>query len=249
MSAVWRQLVLPFVHAPQFDGADFLAAPSNAEALAWLHRPQTWPQGRLALWGGEGSGKTHLLHVWAERCAAALLDGPALAAAALAPPDRPLAVDDADTAAERPLLHLLNAAAEAGQPVLLAGRDPPGRWKVALPDLASRLRAVLAVEIRPAEESLLRVLLARLLAERQLAVPETVQEWLLLRLPRTPAAVREAAARLDRAALVTGGGVTRSLAALVLAEMVGQHASHDPPKSDRSVESAAQGGAAEPPLL
>lgn len=243
MSAGWRQLTLPFVHAPQFTGADFLAAPSNAEALAWLRRPQTWPQGRLALWGGEGSGKTHLLHLWAARRAAALLHGPALAATGFAPPDRPLVVDDADAAAERPLLHLLNAAAEAGHPVLLAGRDAPGRWPVALPDLASRLRAVLAVEIRPAEELLLRLLLARLLAERQLDVPEEVQEWLLLRLPRTPAALREAAARLDRVALVAGGGRTRSLAARVLAEMAGQH------DDDRSAKSSAQGGAAEPPLL
>jgi chromosomal replication initiation ATPase DnaA len=243
MSAGWRQLALPFAHAPQFAGADFLAAPSNAEALAWLRRPEAWPQGRLALWGGEGSGKTHLLHVWAGRRGGALLHGPALAAAGFAPPDRPLAVDDADAAAERPLLHLLNAAAEAGQPVLLAGRDAPGRWPVALPDLASRLRAVLAVQIRPAEASLLRALLARLLAERQLDVPEGVQEWLLARLPRTPAALREAAARLDRAALGAGGGVTRSLAALVLAEMTGQD------DHDRIVKSSTRGGAAEPPLL
>jgi hypothetical protein len=52
-------------------------------------------------------------------------------------------------------------------------------------------------------------------------VPQTVQDWLLLRLPRHPAALREAAARLDRAALAAGGGVTRGLAepiALAIAE-------------------------------
>jgi hypothetical protein len=36
-------------------------------------------------------------------------------------------------------------------------------------------------------------------------------------LPRHPAALREAAARLDRAALAQGRGVTRALAAEVLA--------------------------------
>jgi len=65
----------------------------------------------------------------------------------------------------------------------------------------------------------LRTLLARLLAERQLAVSEAVQDWLLLRLPRRPAAIREAAARLDRAALATGGRVSRNLAAAVLASL------------------------------
>jgi chromosomal replication initiation ATPase DnaA len=223
----WRQLPLPFAYAPHMTAADFLPAPSNAAALAWLDRTEAWPQRRLALWGQEGSGKTHLLHVWAARCGAALLCGPALRLAATAP-DRPLAIDDADTAPEQPLLHLLNAAAEAGLAVLLAGRAPAARWPVALPDLASRLRAAAAVEIRPAEDALLRALLARLLADRQVAVPEAVQSWLLTRLPRTPAAMREAAARLDRAALAAGGAVTRSLAAQVIDETADEPAA-DPP--------------------
>jgi chromosomal replication initiation ATPase DnaA len=50
--------------------------------------------------------------------------------------------------------------------VLLAARTPPAHWPVRLPDLASRLRATTAVEIAPPEDSLLRSLLARLLAER-----------------------------------------------------------------------------------
>lgn len=215
----WRQLALPFPHTPHLTAANFLPAPGNAAALAWLARPAAWPQRRLALWGEEGSGKTHLLHLWAARSGAVLLAGPALPRGDAAPPARPLAIDDADAAPEHALLHLLNAAAEAQLPVLLAGRAAPARWPVALPDLASRLRAITAAEIRPADEGLLRALLARLLAERQIAVPAAVQDWLLTRLPRTPAAVREAAARLDHAALAAGRPVTRGIAAAVLGDL------------------------------
>lgn len=217
LARCWRQLALPFAHAPLY-AADFVQMPSNAAALAWLGRPADWPQRRLALWGAEGCGKTHMLHLWARRAGAVLLSGPALPRREPAP-TAPLAVDDADAAPERPLLHLLNGAAEARLPVLLAGRTPPARWPVQLPDLASRLRATAAVEIRPAEDELLRALLAHSLAERQLAVPEAVQAWLLTRLPRTQAAVREAAARLDRAALAAGRRIGRAVAARVLEEM------------------------------
>jgi chromosomal replication initiation ATPase DnaA len=217
-------------------------------ALAWLDRTEDWPDYRLALWGEPGCGKTHLLHLWAGRRGAMLLDWrelhglPTLPAAGGIALDAPAASDEyptgsgadptargADPAAggvdpatdydEAALLHLLNAAREARLPVLLAARTPPARWSVRLPDLASRLRAVTPVEIRPPEESLLRALLLRLLADRQLAVRSDLQDRLLLHLPRSPSALREVVARLDRAALAVGGAVTRATVDWVLAEI------------------------------
>lgn len=227
-----RQLALAFPHEPRFAGQDFLPAPSNEAARAWLARPAEWPQRRLALWGAEGSGKTHLLHVWAERSQAALRDGPTLRFDGSFP-DRPLAIDDADLAPERALLHVLNAAAEAGQPALLAARLPPARWAVRLPDLASRLRAITAVELRAPEDALLRTLLARLLVERQLAVPGPIQDDLLLHLPRTQGAMREIAARLDHASLAEARRVTRPLARRVLAEFLDAAAPEAEDAADR----------------
>ncbi len=210
-----RQLALPFQHVPDYARMAFLEAPSNADALALLQDNTAWPLRRLAIWGAEGSGKTHLLHRWASRHSTNVLSGASLA---LSPPTGPIAIDDADLAAERPLLHMLNAASEAGFPLVLASRAAPARWAVGLPDLASRLRAMLAVELRAADDALLRALLAALFAHRQLPVAEHVQDYLLLRLPRHPAALREAAARLDRLALATGGRITRALAARVTIE-------------------------------
>ena len=218
------QLPLPFLRAPRRPTGDFLRAPSNEAALTWLARTQDWPQGRLALWGEPGCGKTHLLTDWAGSTGAHLLHGPDLPELGDLP-DLPsasgLAIDDADALTREPtLLHLLNAAAEARQPVLLAARTPPARWPVRLPDLASRLRAITAVEIDPPEDSLLRALLARLLADRGQRVPLALQEWLLAHLPRTPAALREAVDRLDRAALARPGGITPPFARSVLQDLL-----------------------------
>ncbi len=219
-----RQLVLPFPHEPDYRHSAFLEDDANAAALAWLARTDAWPGGRLALWGGAGCGKSHLLARWAEAQGGQHWSGPRLRGWSRPPlADRlgggGIAIDDADLAPEEPLLHLLNASDEAGCPVLLGARAPPARWPVRLPDLASRLRAITAVEIGPAGDGLLRALLLRALSERQLAVPQPVQEWLLLHLPRTPEAMREAAARLDRLALALGGKVTRATALGVLAAL------------------------------
>jgi len=210
-----RQLALPFVHAPRLTEAEFLPSPGTRAALAWL--AAEWPGRRLALWGGPGSGKTHLLHIWATRAGAELLSGTTLRNAW---PLGPLAIDDADLAPEAGLLHVLNAAQEAGHPVLLAARTPPARWPTGLPDLASRLRATTAVPLGAADDAFLRALLARLLSDRQLQVAAPMQDWLLAVLPRDPATLREAAARLDRAGLAAGRSVTRALAAQSLQALI-----------------------------
>jgi chromosomal replication initiation ATPase DnaA len=208
------QLGLPFPHVPRY-GA-FLPAKSNAAARAWLAQPQEWPQRRLALWGEAGCGKTHLLHLWARAQPAQrqVLDGPDLPAFS---PAADIAVDRADQVTKpRALLHLLNSCAEAGCSVVLAGRAAPARWNTGLPDLDSRLRALIAVPIGPPEDTLLEALLRQLLAERQLPVPQELQDWLRLRLPRTAEAMRAIAADLDVASLQAGRPVTRGLIAKLL---------------------------------
>lgn len=215
-----HQPSLPLFRGPRFAAEEFREAPSNAEALAWLGRTADWPGGRLVLWGEAGCGKTHLLHIWATRFRTALWRGPDVQGLPELP-EHGIALDDADAAEdETALLHLLNAAAEAGLPVLLASRAPPARWPVRLPDLASRLRAITAVQIGPAEDSLLRALLPRLLADRLIRLPEPVLRWLLQHLPRTTAMLGKAVARLDAISLEQHRDITVPMAREVLADLL-----------------------------
>jgi chromosomal replication initiation ATPase DnaA len=245
-----RQLAFTFPCDPDYAGAAFVVAPCNAEALAWLDRVEEWPACRLAVWGDAGCGKTHLLRRWAESVGADWLVGPELRGLP-ARPDRPVAVDEADMAGEEEsLLHLLNAANDAGQPLLMAARTPPARWVVRLPDLASRLRATVAVAIGPPDDALLRLLLGRLLKDRSLLVPEAVQDWMLLHLPRQPAALREAARLLDRASWEAGRHVTRPMAAQALRPMIDRDdLDETPPAGDEISGSRSREPWDAPPLL
>ena len=207
------QLAMPFLEPRPFRARDLLPNAAQDEARSWLDRTETWPLRRLVLWGEPGSGKSHLLHAWAETQGGAVLTTPPAGTW----PRQPLALDGLEGIADEiALLHLLNSAQEARWPLLLACTTPPGRLPVRLPDLASRLRATTAVRIGPATDEFLSMLLARLLAERQLRLPSPLQSWLLTRLPRSPAALRDAVTRLDAAGLETGRSITRPLAAAVL---------------------------------
>ena len=119
-----HQLPLPFQHQPRYYARDFIPACSNREALAWLDAD--WPEQRLVLFGPEGCGKSHLLHIWAERANAVLLSGATLTDLDSLPQHGALALDDADSVADETLLfHLLNIARDCGLRLLLAARSAP----------------------------------------------------------------------------------------------------------------------------
>jgi chromosomal replication initiation ATPase DnaA len=229
------QLLLPFQHEQLYDARDFLPGCSNQEALAWLN--SDWPDRRLALYGPGGSGKSHLVNIWAERTGAVVLAGQALANLDGMPEHGTLVLDDADTVRDEALLvHLLNTARDRGLHLLLSGRTAPSRWPVRLPDLSSRLRAITTVEIRQPSDDLLAALLMRLISDRQLVVTKAVQEWLLLRLPRSPTGLAEAVARLDRASLASGTAITRTLAARVIVEdNFAERERHEDPVSEEGL--------------
>ncbi len=215
-----RQLLLPFPDEPGYNAADFIAAPSNQVAMAWLTRVPDWPDRRLAIWGAAGSGKTHLLRIWCAQTGAEAHAGPTLRGLPTALTDAGLAIDDADAVPdETTLLHWLNTARDFQVPVLITSRTPPSRWQIRLPDLASRLRAILAVGIEPPGDALLSALLAHLLSDRQWRLDSRAQDRLLPLLPRSPGGLREAVARLDHVLMTTGGRLTQKLIEAVVTEM------------------------------
>ena len=173
--------------------------------------------------GPEGSGKTHLAHVWAEGSGARVVEAEALREAevpALAEHGR-VAVEDVPRAgaeAHRALLHLHNLLAARGGSLLLTGRGAPPLWGVALPDLASRIEAAGVARLGAPDDALLAALLVKLFADRQVAASPGLVGWLLPRMERSFAAAQRIVARLDALALAEGRPVSRALAARVLGE-------------------------------
>lgn len=213
------QLPLDLGFRPALGRADFLIAPCNAAAVAWLDRWPGWPGTALALWGPAGSGKTHLVEVWRARSGAVMI-APDRLASALVPQllggAPAAAVDDADTADEEALLHLFNLLGERQGHLLLAARDPPARWGLHLADLRSRLLASPAVAVEAPDDALLAALLVKLFNDRQLRISEDVIAYLLPRIERSFAAAQAIVAALDQAALAGQRAVTVKLARDVL---------------------------------
>jgi chromosomal replication initiation ATPase DnaA len=217
-----RQLTFDLPHRPALGRTDFLVAPCNAEAVAWIDRWPAWSDGRLVLYGTEGAGKSHLAEVWRQASGAEALRPEQLgprSLEALATGGSVL-LDDVERelggAREVALLHLVNAVREGGGSLLLCARTPPARWPLGLADLASRLCAAPAVGIGPPDDELLAAVLAKFFRERQIRVAGEVINYLLSRIERSFAAAQRAAQALDAAALAGKQPITVPLARRIL---------------------------------
>jgi chromosomal replication initiation ATPase DnaA len=220
-----RQLPLSLPHEAATGRADFIAGRANAAALALVDRWPDWPERGVLLVGPEGSGKTHLAEIWrrasgATRVAASELSEAGADRAAFS---GAVAVEDlhAGPVDERALFHLLNLAGERGGKLLATSRVGPAALRLTLPDLVSRLRALHLVELGAPDDDLLRRVLTKLFADRQLAIDPAVVDFIAVRMERSLAAANRIVAALDRAGLAAGRAVTRRLAAEVLGQMDG----------------------------
>ena len=219
-----RQLLLDLVRQPKLGRASYCVTPVNAAALANLDAWPHWPDRVLVIAGPEGSGKSHLAQIWAERAQARFetlaglgqADLPELARGAIV-------VDDADRGMgdEVPLFHLLNLLRESGGWLLLTARLRPDHWGLRLRDLLSRLRLAPCIDLAAPDDALVKLVFAKHLADRQLVVEPAVFDFVVMRMERSFAAASAMAAALDEEALVKSQAVTRPLAAEVLARLKG----------------------------
>lgn len=193
-----RQLRLTLGRPASHAREEFVAGPSNAEAVAAVDAWPAWPNGALALVGPEGVGKTHLARAWAEQAEAVTLDRrrPDIKAA----DGRPALLEDVDRGVpEEALFHLINLAARDGGALLLTARSAPALWPAALPDLRSRLNALYVAEIEEPDDEVLEGLLRRFFKARNIRPGEDVYAYLLRRIERSAVTAREIVQRLDEA--------------------------------------------------
>jgi len=208
--AAAKQLVLEFGHRPAFGRDDFLVAPCNDAAVAWLDKWPDWPATGLALYGPNGAGKSHLAEVWRTRSHASRVELGDLDPLHMSmAPHAAFVLDDVATPIEeRALLHFYNSVGEAGGHILITSQVAPARWPISLADLASRLRAMPAVSLGLPDEALLAGVMIKQFADRQIDIAPGVPEYILLRTERSFAAVQSIVEALDRASLSVGRRIT-----------------------------------------
>ena len=229
-----RQFRLPLTVPPCWDRESFASSPTNLQALEALDAWPVWPEGRMALVGPAGAGKTHLARDWARRAGAVVIEAASPRPSGGHPPldlailrGRPLLVEDVDRRAashkeggdlvdDETLFHLINMAGVDGGSLLLTGRLAPVAWDAAVPDLRSRLNALSVARIEEPDDIVLEAVLRRGFEAAGIRPAVDLYPYLIARLPRSAPAALAAVAALDEAASEQGREVNKALALAVL---------------------------------
>jgi chromosomal replication initiation ATPase DnaA len=213
------QLVFPFGIEPALGHEDFILAPCNEQAVRFIGRWPDWPARAAVLHGPAGSGKTHLAAIWRKAAEAGCISARDLVPGALASSAGAWVIEDVDRdeptpARDRALLELMERPKGVA---LLTGRAPPSEWPVAIADLKSRFQSLIAFAMWAPDEALLRALVAKHFADRQLEVPQAVITRIVTQVERTPGAIAAFVARADSKALSEKRAITERLILELLA--------------------------------
>jgi DnaA family protein len=225
-----KQLALELASPPAPTLDNFIVG-ENAEVVAAVRAIACGGGERFVyLWGGSGSGRTHLLRAvlreWHDAGRAARLytrDEPP-AAAAVAATDA-IVVDDVqqlDPPAQIELFNIYNALQESSGMLLVAGDVPPARLALRA-DLLTRLAWGLVYEVHALSEGDRRAAVQDYALARGFELPGEVTDYLLARAPRDLSSLRALVDTLDRLSLEQKRAITVPLARELLQAVPGKN--------------------------
>lgn len=177
-----RQIALPLAAGPGAGPSRIVVGSGNAHVVDAMAQAASWPFRTAVLAGPPRSGKSLLARWFAGNGGGEV-------------------VDDAETVEETALFHLWNRTQESGRPLLIVVNAEEGGWRIALPDLASRLGAALHLAIGAPDDAMLADLLMVHAEQRGLVLGEDAAAYLVPRIERSHLGAERIVAAIDRLSL------------------------------------------------
>lgn len=193
------QLPLPIGGPRRGEGESLLIHAGNREAIAMLRGWRDGPAHCFLLVGPRKSGRSLMGALFAAEAGA-------------------IVIEDAQACEEQRLFNLWNETRDANQPLLLIVEAAPPAWKVALPDLRTRLAAAAIVPIHAPDEVAAAALIAHGLERAGSAFAPDVPEFVARRTARCYEAIDGAIARLNASSLASGHKISIASARRIISE-------------------------------
>ena len=175
----FTQLPLSLSYRKAFGRKDFIVAPCNLEAVAWIDKWPNWPTPAVLIYGEHGAGKSHLGSIFSEY----KINASDLTDDFLPFFQKKIVVEDLENlTSEVSLFHLFNFIRDLGGSLLLTAKTVP---EFKLPDLQSRIQAIPKAPITIPDENFVFQCLSQAFKERQILVDDSVLNYAVRHMERS----------------------------------------------------------------
>ena len=112
---------------------------------------------------------------------------------------------------EQDLFHIINFSKENNKKLLMTSRKPISEIDLNLEDLKSRLNSILEAKIKEPDDQLMKLILIKILNDKQLKINPNVIDFLVSRLERSYESINLFIEKIDKFSLEKGKKITISL--------------------------------------
>ena len=202
-----NQKTLNFVHENNYGEENLIKSSCNNIAINFIEKWPNWPSdNRIAcIFGGTGSGKTHIVKVWKKKSNAEILNKiNHLTLNYIYENNTPLVFEDINSNINWPeklLFEFINEIKLSKNYLLITCKGDPGKIKWNLKDLISRFSSFVNIEIKLPDDNLIKNILVKQFSDRQFSIENKLIEYISLRIERSYLAINNIVNLIDELTL------------------------------------------------
>ena len=212
-----KQKTLNFGHKDNYSVKNLYKSTCNEIAINFINE---WPKTTInnnifCIYGPLGSGKTHISKVWMEKSNAIIFNGISdLSFDYLSGFDRNLIFEDIALNKNWPenlLFEFINEIKSSRLSLLITCNSDPLKIKWKTKDLISRFTSFTNIEIKLPDDILIRKLLIKQFADRQLSLDSEQIEYISKRIERSYSSIIRIVDRVDNLALQHKKAISKNI--------------------------------------
>ena len=199
-----NQLLLELDYKINFNEHDFYLSKSNSKAFNLINSWPDWDKKILNLSGEKFSGKSHLANIFKSKSNAFLVKGNKIDNSVFKSLKlhENIIIDDFEECHEEQILYsVFNLIDQDSKYLLINSLKPINEIKFKLPDLASRSKNCLYVEIESPDDELLFAIILKNFSDRQIKIEKKIINFIISRIDRSYRKIDEFIYKIDELSL------------------------------------------------
>ncbi len=183
-----NQLLFDFKFNKKYLDYDYYLSSSNQEAYDLINCWPKWIKHTINIYGEKFSGKSHLASIFEKKTTCIKIFSEEFTDNTILnfKTKQALIIEDLDENFPEIFLYtVLNIIEQENKYLLITSIKPLSKFNFKLPDLVSRTRNCLAIEIKNPDDNLIYALLIKYLSDRQINIDKKLIEYIIKRIDRS----------------------------------------------------------------